>query len=139
VNPKAVIFDAYGTLFDLRSAIPVCERIFPGHGAEFNALWRVKLLRHTRWCVITGRYRDLWQIADAAIGDACRQMKLRCSSEEQAEIRQQYLELHMFPEVPDTLRVLRERFTLAVLSHGTSLMLRTVAEKNGSTANSPPF
>jgi 2-haloacid dehalogenase len=130
---SALVFDAYGTLFDLRSAVPACEALFPGKGANLNRLWRAKQLRQTRRCVLTRRYTNLWEIMDGALERACFDLGLRSTAAERESLRQQYLTLRTFPEVPATLERLEEHYALLLLSHGTQPMLDAVAEHNGIT------
>ena len=128
---RALVLDAYGTLFDLHSAEPACEALFPGKGAVLNRLWRAKQLRRTRRCVLTGRYVNLWEIMDRELESACRELGLHCSATERASLREQYLTLQPYPEVPHALGALGERYRLLLLSHGTQSMLEAVAEHSG--------
>jgi len=55
---QALVFDAYGTLFDVRSVLARCEEVFPGHGANLTTLWRTKQLEYTWLRSLMGRYED---------------------------------------------------------------------------------
>ena len=58
----ALIFDAYGILFDPFSVGTRCERFFPGHGAALSRLWRAKQLEYTWLRSLMGRYEDFWKV-----------------------------------------------------------------------------
>ena len=133
INLKALAFDVYSTLFDTQSVVSECEAAFPGQGERLSRLWRVKQLQRTRWCVLSGRYNDLWHIMDDALLSACRDMRLSCSKELREHLRNQYLCLKDFPEVAAALRALGERYMLAILSNGTASMITATIGHRGLT------
>ena len=59
---KALVFDAYGTLFDVRSVGSRCEETFPGHGPAVTALWRTKQLEYTWLRTLMRSYEDFWSV-----------------------------------------------------------------------------
>ncbi len=63
---QAIAFDAYGTLFDVHSVIALCNRKFPGQGAELSKLWRAKQLEYTWLRSLMGRYEDFWMVTESA-------------------------------------------------------------------------
>ena len=73
---KALVFDAYGTLFDVRSVLSRCEEVFPGHGADLTGLWRTKQLEYTWLRALMGRYEDFWQVTQDGLVFACRSLGL---------------------------------------------------------------
>ncbi len=128
---SALVFDAYGTLFDVHSVAAECESLFAGRGAALSELWRAKQLQYTWLRSLMGRYADFWQITGDALAYACRALELACSDDMRERLLNQYLRLDAFPEGPAALRALAARHTLAILSNGTSHMLEAVAEHCG--------
>jgi len=64
---QALVFDAYGTLFDVHSVIALCDRKFPRQGAELSKLWRTKQLEYTWLRSLVGRYEDFWTVLRSAV------------------------------------------------------------------------
>jgi 2-haloacid dehalogenase len=127
---QAVVFDAYGTLFDVHSVITLCNRKFPGQGAELSKLWRTKQLEYTWLRSLTGRYEDFWMVTESALVFACRSLNLACSPQTCKELMESYLHLETFPEVKSTLGKLSQK-KLAILSNGSPKMLTAAVENAG--------
>src|SRR5208282_6645068 len=98
-QPKAFAFDAYGTLFDVRSVLSRCEEAFPGRGAELTTLWRSTQLEYTWLRSLMGRYEDFWQLTQDGLSYACRSLGLACTPERIEHLMQAYLTLDLFPDV----------------------------------------
>ena len=64
---NALVFDAYGTLFDVRSVLSRCEEVFPGHGSDLTGLWRTKQLEYTWLRSLMGEYKDFWQVTQDGV------------------------------------------------------------------------
>ncbi len=73
---QALVFDAYGTLFDVRSVGSRCEEAYPSHGPALTALWRTKQLEYTWLRSLMGRYEDFWRITEDGLVFACRSLGL---------------------------------------------------------------
>jgi len=129
-STQAVVFDAYGTLFDVHSAIACCNRKFPGQGAELSKLWRTKQLEYTWLRSLTERYEDFWMVTEAALAFACRSLSLPCPPETSEELMDSYLRLETFPDVKPTLSKLSQH-KLAILSNGSPKMLAAAVENAG--------
>ena len=127
---KALAFDGYGTLFNLESASPAFEAVFPGRGLEVLRWWRARQLMYTRRCVLMRRYKNLWILMEQALDDASRYFQVEVSPQMRFELCSEYLRLAMFPEVPDVLDALHKHYKLILLSHGTQSMLEQVVEYN---------
>ena len=127
---QAVVFDAYGTLFDVHSVITLCNRKFPGQGAELSKLWRTKQLEYTWLRSLTGRYEDFWMVTESALVFACRSLNLACSPQTCKELMESYLHLDTFPEVRPALDKLAQH-RLAILSNGSPKMLDAGVENAG--------
>ena len=127
---KALVFDAYGTLFDVHSVIGECEALFPGKGASLSQLWRGKQLEYTWLRSLMGRYTDFSAITAAALTTACNMLRLELSDSAARRLMDAYLVLKAFPDVTDTLARLRGR-KLAILSNGSPAMLNAVVRHTG--------
>ncbi|MGC1477454.1 MAG: haloacid dehalogenase type II [Terriglobales bacterium] len=127
---QALVFDAYGTLFDVHTVIALCDRKFPGQGAELSKLWRTKQLEYTWLRSLVGRYEDFWSVTESALTFACRSLSLECSPETRQELMESYLHLETFPEVQATLSKLSQ-YKLAILSNGSPKMLAAAVKHAG--------
>jgi 2-haloacid dehalogenase len=127
---KALVFDAYGTLFDVHSVIAECEALFPGTGAALSQLWRGKQLEYTWLRSLMGRYADFSAITCAALTTACNMLRLELSEAAARRLMDAYLVLKTFPDVVDTLSRLRGR-KLAILSNGSPDMLNALVRHAG--------
>ncbi|MGH8692721.1 MAG: haloacid dehalogenase type II [Burkholderiales bacterium] len=122
---KALVFDAYGTLFDVHSVITECEALFPGKGTSLSQLWRGKQLEYTWLRSLMGRYADFSAITHAALTTACNMLRLELNEAEARRLMDAYLVLKAFPDVMDVLTRLHGR-KLAILSNGSPAMLNAV-------------
>jgi len=129
---KALVFDAYGTLFDVHSVIQACEREFPGQGAALSRDWRAKQLEYTWLRSLMARFEDFWRVTEAALEFSCRARGLSLAPETKARLMDEYLRLAPFPEVRDALATLAGR-KLLILSNGSTRMLSAVVENAGLT------
>jgi 2-haloacid dehalogenase len=127
---ETLVFDAYGTLFDVDSVTGACEEVYPGRGQELCWLWRSKQLQYTWLCSLMGRYQDFWRLTGRALGFACAALGLDPADATRARLAEGYLRLEPYPEVPGALRSLAGR-PLAILSNGTPGMLRALLEHAG--------
>jgi 2-haloacid dehalogenase len=127
---QAVVFDAYGTLFDVHSVIADCNHKFPGRGTELSKVWRAKQLEYIWLRGLTGRYEDFWMVTESALTFACRSLSLACPPQTREELMESYLHLDIFPEVRPALAKL-SRCKLAILSNGSPKMLAVAAESAG--------
>lgn len=127
---KALVFDAYGTLFDVASLSQAVERIFPGKGLEASRLWRAKQLEYTWLRSLMGRYEDFWKITEEALIASCKALKLSLDGRSRGELMAGYLRLPLFPEAKRTLQALAG-IPLAILSNGSPKMLEEVVRNAG--------
>jgi len=128
---KAIVFDAYGTLFDVHAVAQACEREFPGDGAALSREWRAKQLEYTWLRSLMARYEDFWRITGAALEFACRARDLDLSSDARARLMDEYLRLTPFPEVREALAALGAARKLCILSNGSPHMLDALVENAG--------
>ncbi len=127
---EALVFDAYGTLFDVDSVTGACEEAFPGRGEVLSQLWRAKQLQYTWLCSLMGRYQDFWRLTGRALTFACAALGLDPADAARGRLVEGYLRLEPYPEVPQALRSLAGR-PLAILSNGTPDMLQALLEHAG--------
>ena len=122
---EAVVFDAYGTLFDVHSVIRRCEELFPGKGDALSRLWRTKQLEYTWLRSLMGRYEDFEQVTRAALKFTCKSLGLARSDVTESLLMQEYLRLSLYPDARLALDLLKGR-KLAILSNGSPAMLNTI-------------
>ena len=127
---KALVFDAYGTLFDVHSVISVCQQLFPGQGTALSQMWRAKQLEYTWLLSLMGRYQDFWKVTESALVFACKVLGLPCDPSTRDRLMDAYLRLDPYPEVPAALNAL-SHYPLAILSNGSPRMLKAAVENAG--------
>ncbi|WP_322043329.1 haloacid dehalogenase type II [Paraburkholderia sp. J67] len=140
-HPKAVIFDAYGTLFDVHSVVAAAEQMFPAHGEALSQLWRLKQIEYTQLRTLSdpagARYRPFWEITLDALRYAARRLNLPLTGAGEKRLMDEYACLSAFPDVLPVLRRLREpredgtRLGLAILSNGNPQMLDIAVKSAG--------
>ncbi len=129
-RPAALVFDAYGTLFDVHSVVALCEEVWPGRGAELSKLWRAKQLEYTWLRSLMGRYEDFARVTDAGLRYACAALELTYDDRRREQLLGAYLRLAPFPEVNAALGKLRG-LKLAILSNGAPAMLEALVANSG--------
>jgi 2-haloacid dehalogenase len=122
--PRAVLFDAYGTLFDVYSIGAAAERRFPGHGDRVAVLWRDKQIEYTRLTSMSGQPRSFRDCTLAGLRYAARRFDLALDGDGERELMAAYEHLALFPENLAVLVELRRRGVRAgILSNGDRDML----------------
>ncbi len=129
--PRALVFDAYGTLFDVHSVQARADRLWPGKGAQLSQLWRAKQLEYTWQRSLMRRYVPFSQVTQEALEYACATLGLVRTPEAAQALMDEYRRLAVFPEVPDALRRLSGRFRLAILSNGSPDMIDPLVAQSG--------
>jgi 2-haloacid dehalogenase len=119
-KPKAFIFDAYGTLFDVHSGIP----------AALSQLWRRKQLEYTWLRALMERYDDFRHITEAALRTAARELRIDATDGQIEQLMQTYLFPAVFEDVLPALEALKGS-KLAILSNGSPEMLDAAVRHNG--------
>ena len=131
-TPRAVVFDAYGTLFDVYSVALLAEQLFPGHGQNLSVLWRDKQIEYTRLSSMSGRYRPFWELTRAGLRFAALRLGLPLDGAAEDRLMNQYRHLSAFPENLDVLRELKARgVPTAILSNGDPEMLAVAVKSAG--------
>ena len=130
--PRAVVFDAYGTLFDVYSVGLLAEQLFPGRGEALGVLWRDKQIEYTRLVSMSGRYRPFWELTRAGLRFAAQRLGLALDTAAEERLMNQYRHLSAFPENLDVLRELKaRRVPAAILSNGDPEMLGVAVKSAG--------
>ena len=130
---SALVFDAYGTLFDVHSVGRLAETLFPGKGAALSAAWRTKQLEYTWLRTLMDRYEDFSRVTLSSLEWTFEHLGLEPDDAARRALLDEYRKLAMFPEVPAALDKLGARRPLAILSNGHPDMLNAVVAHNGLT------
>ena len=128
-NIKAIIFDAYGTLFDVNSAAEKCKDKIGDKWEPFANFWRTTQLEYTWLTSLMKRHKDFWQITEDSLDKSM--MAFNINPKMKDELLNLYKVLSPFQEVPETLKTLKEKnFKLAILSNGTPSLLNQLVKSN---------
>lgn len=145
--PKAVLFDAYGTLFDVHSVVAAAEQLFPGHGDALSQQWRLKQIEYSQLRTLAdpggSHYKPFWDVTLDALRHAARRLRLPLDAAGEKRLMDQYACLSAFPDTTPALRALREygaaqngrALGLGILSNGNPAML-DIAVKSAGMAGS---
>jgi 2-haloacid dehalogenase len=127
---KAVVFDAYGTLFDVQSVAAATEAAFPGHGTVITQLWRLKQLEYTWLRSLMGQYADFWTVTQDSLAYAVETLGLSATPERLTDLSAAYDALALYPEARTALEALAP-LRLAIFSNGSPAMLGRLVEQAG--------
>jgi 2-haloacid dehalogenase len=133
--PRAVLFDVYGTLFDVYSVGARAERLFPGCGERLAVLWRDKQIEYTRLVSMSRRYRPFSELTSCALEFACARLQQTLTPAASEALMGEYHRLAPFAENEAVLRELQARgVRCGVLSNGDPPMLDAVIGNAGFAA-----
>lgn len=127
---KAVVFDAYGTLYDIQSVAAVTDKTFPGYGEAVTQIWRMKQLEYTWLRSLMQRYAEFSVVTRESLTYALDALGLRYDAATLGPILDKYLHLDPYPDAKATLAALRGR-KLAILSNGDGGMLDALVTNSG--------
>ena len=128
-NIKAIIFDAYGTLFDVNSAAEKCKEKIGDKWEGFANYWRMTQLEYTWLRSLMERHKDFWQITNDSLDKSMKFFNIESSMKN--ELLDLYKVLSTFPEVKNTIIKLKEKnYKLAILSNGTPQLLSDLVKSN---------
>src|SRR3954464_14456904 len=134
-QPRAVLFDAYGTLFDVYSVGLLAEQLFPGQGSALAVLWRDKQIEYSRLVTTSNdgaHYRPFWDLTRAALRFACKRLALDLAPESEDRLMNEYRHLSAFPENVEVLQALKARgIRTGILSNGDPGMLGVAVRSAG--------
>ena len=129
-NIKAIIFDAYGTLFDVNSAAEKCKDKIGDKWEGFSNYWRATQLEYTWLRSLMNRHQDFWTITEDSLDKSMQAFNIDATMKN--ELLDLYRILSPYPEVKETLEKLKEkRYKLAILSNGTPALLNELVKSNG--------
>jgi len=136
---RVVVFDAYGTLFDVYSIGALAEKLYPGQGAALSVLWRDKQIEYTRLISLSDpnpkgsrHYQSFWDLTRASLRYALARLGLAHTHANEDALMAQYAELTAFPENLGVLQALRQRgMATAILSNGSPEMLQSAVNSAG--------
>ena len=128
-NIKAIIFDAYGTLFDVNSAAEKCKGKIGDKWEDFANYWRTTQLEYTWLRSLMNRHKDFWKITEDSLDKSMKFFKIDNSMRN--DLLDLYKVLSPFSEVKETLNKLKKKdFKLAILSNGTPSLLENLVKNN---------
>jgi 2-haloacid dehalogenase len=128
-TPKAFLFDAYGTLFDVHSVVEA-GRALTRDPQALSLLWRQKQLEYTWLRTLMGRYEDFWAVTEAALRFALARLGIAAGDEAVARLMEAYLSLATFPDVAGALAAMAGT-PLGILSNGSPRMLDAAVRSSG--------
>jgi 2-haloacid dehalogenase len=138
LSPRAILFDAYGTLFDVHAVVAAAEQLFPGHGERLSQLWRRKQLEYSQLRTLAdpagSRYRPFWDVTLDALRFSARSLGLALDGTAEKRLMDEYACLSSYPDAVPALRELRARAPrpqLAILSNGNPQMLDIAIKSAG--------
>jgi 2-haloacid dehalogenase len=128
-NVKAIIFDAYGTLFDVNSAAEKCKGKIGNKWENFANYWRTTQLEYTWLRSLMKRHKDFWQITEDSLDKSMKVFNIDNSMKN--ELLNLYKVLSTFPEVNEVLKKLKEKkYKIAILSNGTPSLIKELVKSN---------
>jgi 2-haloacid dehalogenase len=127
---KAIVFDAYGTLYDIQSVAAVTEETFPDYGDIITQIWRIKQLEYSWLRSLMGRYESFATITRDSLAYTLRVLGLSYEPEDFDRIIDKYLHLDLYPDAMAALDAMAGR-KLAVLSNGSPDMLNALVRNSG--------
>jgi len=126
---KAIVFDAYGTLFDVNSAAEKCKGKIGNKWESFSNFWRTTQLEYTWLRSLMKRHKNFWQVTEDSLDKSMKTFKIDSSMKN--ELLNLYKVLSPYPEVKEVLKTLKEKeYRLAVLSNGTPALLNELVKSN---------
>ncbi|MES2361561.1 MAG: haloacid dehalogenase type II [Pseudomonadota bacterium] len=133
--PRAVLFDAYGTLFDVYSVSLLAEQLFSGQGQALGVLWRDKQIEYSRLVTTSNdgaHYQPFWELTRAGLRYACQRLGLDLTQEREQQLMNQYRHLSAFPENREVLQALKDKgIVTGILSNGDPSMLDVAVKSAG--------
>ena len=128
-NIKAIVFDAYGTLFDVNSAAKKCKGKIGDRWEDFANYWRTTQLEYTWLRSLMKRHKDFWKVTEDSLDKSMKAFKIENSMKN--ELLNLYKILSSYPEVKEVLKILKaKKYKLAILSNGTPSLLNELVEIN---------
>ncbi len=129
MKPKAILFDAYGTLFDVNSAAEKCKNKIGSKWESFANFWRTTQLEYTWLRSLMKKHKDFWRVTEDSLDKSMKVFNIDNSLKN--ELLNLYKILSPYPEVKDVLTKLKgKKLKLAILSNGTPKLLEELVKNN---------
>jgi 2-haloacid dehalogenase len=129
---KAVVFDAYGTLFDVHSVASLAEQLWPGRGDTLSQAWRARQLEYSWLRAMSGRYKPFWDVTRDALRHSAARLGLPLDADRETRLMNQYASLSAFPENLEALRALKAAgLPLGILTNGNRAMIEVSIRSAG--------
>ncbi len=129
MKTKAVVFDAYGTLFDVNSAAEKCKDKIGAKWEGFSNFWRTTQLEYTWLRSLMKRHKDFWEITEESLDKSMKVFDI--NSNMKKDLLELYKVLSLYPEAKEVLENLKERsFKISILSNGTPALLNELIRSN---------
>jgi 2-haloacid dehalogenase len=129
---QAIVFDAYGTIFDVSSTNDVCERQYPGNGERIAQLWRQKQLQYSWLRALMDQYVDFMHVTKDALKFVLADNQLSYDENAIERLASSYATLNPYPDVADGLRSLKQLVgRLAILTNGSEDSIKQLVEHSG--------
>jgi 2-haloacid dehalogenase len=130
--PRTLVFDAYGTLFDVHSVRARCESLWPGKGVLLSQTWRAKQLEYTWQRSLMRRYAPFSQVTGDALLFACEFLKLEMNAGQKQSLLDEYRKLALYPDVAAAMKKLASS-KRAILTNGSPDMIDPLVARSGLT------
>jgi 2-haloacid dehalogenase len=130
VTIQSVVFDAYGTLYDIQSVAAVTEDAFPGYGDIITQIWRIKQLEYTWLRSLMRRYVDFAAVTAESLAYTLRVLGRSYDEAAFARLMDKYRHLDLYPDARAALAAMKDR-KLAILSNGSPDMLNALVRNSG--------
>ena len=127
---KAVVFDAYGTLYDVQSVTSVIDAAFPEYSDVITQVWRIKQLEYSWLRTMMGRYEDFWAVTQESLKFTLRQLGLESRQDLSQQLLDKYLNLDPYADAKSSLEAMSQA-KLAILSNGSPDMLDKLVRNSG--------
>ena len=128
-NTRAIVFDAYGTLFDVNSAAEKCKDKIGNKWENFANFWRTTQLEYTWLRSLMKKHKNFWQITEDSLDKSMETFQIETSLKN--DLLSLYKELSPYPEVKSVLENLKKKsFKLAILSNGTPELLNHLVKSS---------
>ena len=128
--PRALVFDAYGTLFDVHSVQARCESLWPGKGARLSQLWRAKQLEYTWQRSLMRQYAPFSQVTEDALLYSCELLGLTVEKAGKQALMDEYRRLALYPDVVPAMKKFKST-KCAILTNGSPDMIDPLVAQSG--------
>ena len=131
-STQAIVFDLYGTLYDVHSVARLCDDLYPARGDALSRLWRQKQLEYTWLRSLMGLYVNFETVTEDALRHSCAHLGLPLDAVTEQRLSDAYLRLTPFPDTPLALRRLKAAgLPLGILSNGSHYSIEQVVSNSG--------